>query len=273
MTVRERSGKRRGSAAFERPGNSPGPPRPAPLEDEHRTGRPPRRSAPTVPGNGPPAAGRDIPGHEEARRHPVRRDHEILDELLRPVFPFDLEIPDLLLVEYRTRLDRFQVQGPVLMPEQLELLRREVLGPEVRIEALHSRDRLRHRPLPLQPGRHAVVGQLRPVADRGSVDLRPRSEPSSPITHLDDDGRAVFHVAKRREIGRQLLGKHREDLPRGIDRSGVLPRVLVDRRALFHEGVHVGDGDADLHRAARKNLRDGELVQVAGVVVVDRSPG
>ena len=46
----------------------------------------------------------------------------------------------------------------------------------------------------------------------------------------------------------------------------------VDRGTLFHGGVDVGDGDENLHHTARHRLRNGELVEVAGIVVVDRGP-
>ena len=51
--------------------------------------------------------------------------------------------------------------------------------------------------------------------------------------------------------------------------------VLVDGGVALHERVDVGDGDEDLHAAPLGAgwLRDRELIQVARVVVVDRTPG
>jgi hypothetical protein len=49
--------------------------------------------------------------------------------------------------------------------------------------------------------------------------------------------------------------------------------VLVDRRALGHHRIDIGHGDEDLDRAVGQGLAGGELIEVARVVVVDRTPG
>jgi hypothetical protein len=49
--------------------------------------------------------------------------------------------------------------------------------------------------------------------------------------------------------------------------------VRVDRRVLLDERVHVGDRDPQPRARAVEPLGDRELVEVAGVVVVDRAPG
>jgi len=48
--------------------------------------------------------------------------------------------------------------------------------------------------------------------------------------------------------------------------------VVVDRSALLHEGVDVGDRDEDPDGAAPEIFPDGQLVEVLRVVVVDRAP-
>ena len=187
--------------------------------------------------------------------------------------PLDFKVPDLLPVEHRARLDRFQVQRAVLVPERLHLLRYTVLGTEVLGQPLDACDRVRGGAFAFQPVRNAVVGKLCAVADRCTVEIRAAKGPILAEDHFDDNGRAIFPVAKRREIGRQLLGEHGEDLGGGIDRGGVVPGVVVDRRALLDDGVHIRDRDKDLYRTLRHRLGDGELVQITGVVIVDRRPG
>ena len=49
-------------------------------------------------------------------------------------------------------------------------------------------------------------------------------------------------------------------------------RMAVDRRVLPHQGVHVRDRHEDSDPPARERLGDRELVEVAGVVVVDGRP-
>jgi len=48
--------------------------------------------------------------------------------------------------------------------------------------------------------------------------------------------------------------------------------VPVDRGGLLDQRVDVGDRDEDPHRTVRQLLRDGQLVEVHRVVVVDRHP-
>jgi hypothetical protein len=48
--------------------------------------------------------------------------------------------------------------------------------------------------------------------------------------------------------------------------------VTVDRGALGHAGFDVGDGNENLDGAARQLFRHRELVEIAGIVVVDRGP-
>jgi hypothetical protein len=49
-------------------------------------------------------------------------------------------------------------------------------------------------------------------------------------------------------------------------------RVCVKRRAVFHGGVHVGDGDQNLDGVSGEGLGDRELIQIARVIVVDGGP-
>src|SRR5207245_11058957 len=67
------------------------------------------------------------------------------------------------------------------------------------------------------------------------------------------------------------LAPPRKDLRVRVDGGGVRARVRVGRRPLRHAGVHVRDGHKHPRGAARVH-GDGELVEVARVVVVDRAP-
>ena len=113
----------------------------------------------------------------------------------------------------------------------------------------------------------------RGCARRPAGDPEPWTVPSGPTIISVTIARAILPSLQGREVGGQPLGQHRENLARRVNRRGVGPGVLVERRAPLHRGVHVGDGHEDLHRATRQGLGHRELVEIAGIVVVDRGPG
>ena len=51
-----------------------------------------------------------------------------------------------------------------------------------------------------------------------------------------------------------------------------MARVLVDGGVLANQGIHIGNGDQDAHRAIGQHLAGRELVEIARVVVVDGAP-
>ena len=95
--------------------------------------------------------------------------------------------------------------------------------------------------------------------------------PSAANLHLDHDGQPFLAVGKRREVGRELFWKHREDFGGGINRGGVCPRVVIDSRALSYDRVYVRHRDENPHCAAEL-LRDRKLIEVERIIVVDRRP-
>lgn len=48
--------------------------------------------------------------------------------------------------------------------------------------------------------------------------------------------------------------------------------VSANGRAVFHEGVYGGDGHPNPEGVSGKGFGDRELIQIAGVVVVDGRP-
>ena len=57
-----------------------------------------------------------------------------------------------------------------------------------------------------------------------------------------------------------------------VDRGGVLPRMIVQRRSLFDHRVNVGNGHQNLDRPIGQRFGNGKLVQIARIVVVDGAP-
>jgi hypothetical protein len=48
--------------------------------------------------------------------------------------------------------------------------------------------------------------------------------------------------------------------------------VAVDGGTLLDEGVDVGDGHENLNPAARPRLNGRQLIEIKGIVVIDRAP-
>ena len=74
------------------------------------------------------------------------------------------------------------------------------------------------------------------------------------------------------EVRRKLLGQLRIDHGRRVVRGCVLPRVLIESAPFFYDRVLIGDRDQDFDGSVRKGLRDRQLIEVQGIVVVNRAP-
>ena len=96
-----------------------------------------------------------------------------------------------LAVEDGPGLDGVESQGPAPVAVALEPLGHLVLEPELLLEAPAPREGGGRRRLPVQPGRHRVVGELGPVADQRPVDLRVAHRPVGADGHLDHDRQAI----------------------------------------------------------------------------------
>ena len=210
-----------------------------------------------------------------SRGDPVGRDHEVLDQLLGPVLLVRPEVGEQVAVEHGPGLDGLEAQRAPLMPQRLHGLRDPILDPELLVEP-RDRGEARGRGRgPVEPGGDAVVRELGAVPHPGAVDLGGGDRPVAADRHLDDGGQPRLVLTEGREIGRELLGQHREDLGRGVDRGRVGPRVAIDGRARLDQRVDVGDRDEHLDRPLAPLAHrggDGELIEVARVVVVDRAP-
>jgi hypothetical protein len=91
-------------------------------------------------------------------------------------------------------------------------------------------------------------------------------------SHFHDYREAVLVWIQRRQIGGELFRQHRKNPGRRVHRGRVVTGVRVDGRAVFHERVHIGDGHSNRDGIGGQGVGDRELVQIAGVVVVDGRP-
>ena len=202
----------------------------------------------------------------------VGGDHEVFDQSAGPVLLLLAQGHDCLALEERLRLERLEVERAALEPQSPELARGGVLNAELVFETGDAADRVGRGRLRVEPGRDGVVGKLGAVVHDRRKNIRVAHRAVRADRHLDDDRQPVLPFVQGSPIGREFLGKHREDRRRRVDRSRVVLGVPVDRRALLHDRIHVGDRYEDLDGAAGQGLRDGQLIQVPRVVVVDRAP-
>ena len=209
---------------------------------------------------------------EVFRGDPVGRDHEVLDQLLGAVLLVRPEVGDQVAVEHGPGLPRLEAQRAPLVPEGLHGLRDPILDPQLLVEPRDGGEARGGGPGPVEPGRDAVVRELGAVPHERAVHVGRGDRPVGADHHLDDDRQPRLVLTEGREIGRELLGQHREDLGRGVDRGRVGPCVPIDGRARLHQRVDVGDRDEHLDRPLAHRRGDGELIEVARVVVVDRAP-
>ena len=90
--------------------------------------------------------------------------------------------------------------------------------------------------------------------------------------HVDDHREAILAQGQRGEVGRKTLRQHREHLGNRVNGGGIGAGMVLDRRSLAHQGVDVGYRHEDPDRSARIPLCDRQLIEVAGIVIVDGGP-
>ena len=209
---------------------------------------------------------------QEDGDRPVGRNHEVLDQVARPVAPRDREIDHLAIHHHRRRLDALEIECSRQAPRSAQPLRRVVLHAHLFAERRPAGDCLRRGAVALEPGADRVVGKLCAVVDECSVDERVAECAVARDIELDDDGKAILAFVERGEVGRQSLGQHRKDGDASVDGCRVGRRVLVRRGAERDERLDVGNADADANTAVSQRLAHLDLVEVARAAVVDRRP-
>ena len=192
MTLRERSGKRRGSAAFADTRNcsrafasgSLGNAR-APLRGQLDDPVPAFGYADHAPQR------RKLFGREVSCGNAVGGDHEVLNNVFGPVLFVGFQVLELISVKDRTGFDCFEIKRAVQVPECFQFLGHAVLESKVLVETADCADPWRHRPVTLQPAGNAVVGELRTIAHRRSIKVRTLKRSIPGENHFNDDGQAV----------------------------------------------------------------------------------
>jgi hypothetical protein len=156
-----------------------------------------------------------------------------------------------------------QAQRAALVAHAAQRSRRFVLDAQLLVQPTHGRELRRRGCITLEPRRDRVVGELGVIQDARPVDVGAGHRAVRADRHLDHHRQPLLGLVQRGEVGRELLGQHREDPAGRVDGGRIGARVVVDRRALGDESIDIGDRDQDLHRAAGERLGDAQLVQVA----------
>ena len=147
------------------------------------------------------ADGRKLFGGKVAGGDAVGGDHEILDDLRGAVLLLHFEVTDLIPIEQRFCLNRFQGECAMNMAEILQALGHLILRAQVVGQTVHGGDRSGHGVATFQPGCHAVIGQLGMVSHQGAINIRALQGTIGCNDHLDHNGQAVGVVIQGGEVG------------------------------------------------------------------------
>ena len=132
------------------------------------------------------------------------------------------------------------------MAELLQPLGDLVLQAQTFRQAIDRSDFGGYSAIPCQPGGHAVIGELGPIADTRPIDVRCLQGAIGVDHHFDNNGQPIFGQIQGSAIGGKPFGQHWEDHGRCIDRSCIMACMVVNGRAVFHQHVHVRHSHANL---------------------------
>ena len=106
---------------------------------------------------------------QEAGRGAVGGDHEVGDQVLRPVLPVGAQIHQFTVDEYRPGLGRRHVQRTTLLAPLAQAAGRLVVQPQLSLQRRIRGDGGGGRRLRFEPSCHAVVVELVVIAHRSAV--------------------------------------------------------------------------------------------------------
>ena len=136
----------------------------------------------------------------------------------------------------------------------------------------HGRKLCRRGCRAFEPCSYPIVGKLGATEHSCPVDVGLRHCAVGGNDHFHHDCQAFLALAHGSKVGRQLLWQHRKNFGGRVDGSGVGSRVVVNRGILYDQRVDVGDGDEDFHSTVCCLVRNRKLIEIAGIVVINRTP-
>jgi hypothetical protein len=147
------------------------------------------------------------------------------------------------------RAQGFERERALLVPALAQRLSGAVLEPEILVEPWNGGQRCEARALCRRAMPRCCCTRASPCSTHGrDTPSTSRARPSSATANSMTTCRALVPFHERREIRRQPLGQHGEDLGGGVDRGRVRARMIVDWRLARDEPIDVGDGDPHTRR-------------------------
>ena len=210
---------------------------------------------------------------QKTRIAPIRSDHEFFDQLPCPVMGLLCQPNHPIVLEDRARLMRLEFKSPLRMALRAKRLRHAVLERQLLRNGRDSRCCLGQGGCALQPRRHRVIGELALVSHLSTHHAAPFNRAIAGKMEFAHQCQAVLIGIERSEVGTQSLRQHRKHPGRRVDRRCVAPGVIVDRRTFPDQRIHIGNRYKYAQTPFPLLLADGQLIEVARIIVIDRAPG
>ena len=143
-----------------------------------------------------PAQRRHTLGVKIFRGDAVGRDHEVLDQFLRPVPFVRHQVGEFPVVEHRPGFQRFQVQRTVGVAHPFQCLRGPILDANLFIQPGHGRELWGWRRSMLEPCGEPIVGKLGAIEDGCRVNVGSRQRAIAGDHHFHDDRQPFLTLAQ-----------------------------------------------------------------------------
>ena len=206
----------------------------------------------------------DGPVLKFARDRFVRREHELFDQLMRLIVfdPFEEDRP-AFRVQSHFHFWKIEVERSVF--ETLSCA-----GGRQAPRPRWSRSLNWSLGGALKNGVGLAIGQAARAADDRSGETAALR--AAILRELNEDrmGQAVHRWIETANAVAQSLRQHRNDAIGQINAVAALVRFAVQRRARFHVGGNVGDVDTETPAAAGDSFDIDRVIEVAGIVGIDR---
>ena len=206
------------------------------------------------------------------RHAPVRRHHEVFDEIARAVALGDGEVDDFAIYDDGRCFDALEVQRPRRFASAAQAVRSFVLQTKLLAQLRVGRDRCGRWPVPLEPQSDGAIRELRVIVHESVVDRLARQAAICGHRELHDECKAIDVFVERGKIGREPLGKHGEHRDARVDGRGVRRRVIVGRRARRYERRYIGNAQPHDDGVVVSAFDMLDLIEIPRPWIVDRRP-
>ncbi len=219
--------------------------------------------------------GRQLALLQQLRRTNIGGQHALLDEHVGLGSLLGDDLLDLaFFVEEDTGLARIEVDGAALFPGTAQHLVDIVKVVDTAHDALETLADIAVRLAALgHHARHLGIGESGPGMHHPFVEPEATDFALFGNGHLTDHAQAIhFRVEGAQAVG-QFLRQHGHDLTRKVNGGAPVPGLVVQARSGAHIVRNVGNGDIESPAVAGQRLAIDGVVEVLGVLPVDREGG